>query len=273
MAQSQTVELSYEYLNQARKGLAPHPYAASIAWTRNINAFRTWLERCQLTDKQVLEVGVGSGKLQDAVSGYIGLDIELAFAQYFHAPFVNGSALAMPFADNTFDGAWSIWVLEHISEPEQMLAEMRRVVKPDGSIFLCVAYSVDSWIAQGLHKRAFSELSLRQRLIKTTIPLRQTKAYKSITRLAYRMLDLWRYQRRLGQTSLRYRKLVPNFETYWDYDADACASIDAYSVALYFLSRGDQSLYPAGVVRSLLQQSQPQAFIINKPAVISTGQN
>ena len=266
---SQATDLSYEYLDQARQGLVAHPYAANTAWQRNIVAFRAWLERCQLQDKPVLEVGVGSGKLQDSVQKYVGLDIELAFASYFHAPFVNGSALAMPFADNTFDGAWSIWVLEHIPEPEQMLAELRRVVKPGGSIFLCVAYSVDSWIAQGLHKRPWSDLSWRQRLIKTTIPLRRTKAYKAATRLVVRMIELNRYRRNPGPTVLRYRELVPNFETYWDYDADACASIDSYSLALYFLSRGDQPLYPAGAVRSLFQKSQPQAFIVKKPRLHS----
>ncbi len=261
---SEPIELSYEYLAQARQGLVPDVYSANTAWHRNVTAFRAWLERCQLTDKRVLEVGVGSGKLQDSVQKYVGLDIERTFATHFHNPFVNGSALAMPFADNTFDGAWSIWVLEHIPDPEQMLAELRRVVKPGGSIFLCVAYSVDSWISQGLHKRPFRDVSLRQRLVKTTIPLRQTKAYKAATRLGRRMIELGHYRRNPGPTALRYSKLVPNFETYWDYDADAWVSIDAYSLALYFLSRGDQPLYPAGAVRSLLQQSQPQAFIVQK---------
>lgn len=267
MAQSQTVELSYEYLKQSRDGLIADLYESNTLWQRNISALSAWLDCCNIREDRLLEVGCGSGRLQHMTPHYTGLDLDLKRAAYFHSRFLNASAIEMPFADNTFDGAWSIWVLEHIDKPEHMLAEMRRVVKPGGSVFLCVAYSVDSWISQGLHKRTFSELSLRQRLIKTTIPLRRTKAYKAITRLAYRLLDLWRYERQPGPTALRYRKLVPNFETYWDYDADACASIDAYSVALYFLSRGDQPLYSAGVVRSLLQQSQPQAFIINKMVV------
>lgn len=47
-------------------------------------------------------------------------------------------------------------------------------------------------------------------------------------------------------------------------DADACASLDSFRMALYFLSRGDEPVNGAGPLRSILQRSRPQAYIVYK---------
>ena len=252
------------YLEQAREGSVAHPYEDNQLWLKHVSALQQLISQRGLATGRVLEVGCGRGELQDIVPHYTGLDLDFNRSKYVAKPFICGSAAQMPFDDDTFDAAWSIWVLEHIPDPNLMLQEMRRVVKPGGVIFLCVAYSVASWISQGLHKRPFGELTWRQKLIKLTIPLRSTAIYKVITRLGLRCLQLLGYLLRRRPTGVRYAPLVPNFEIYWDYDADACASIDAYSVALYFLSREDQPVYRSGLIRSLLQKSQPQAYIVRK---------
>lgn len=243
---------------------AEHPYAHNRSWLRIYRALLQWIRMHNLEHGRVLEIGCGTGLLQDLVPNYTGIDIATTSALYMRKPFCVGSAIRLPFDDNTFDGVWSIWVLEHIEEPQQMLDEMRRVVRPGGSIFLSAAYAVDPWIAQGLHKRPFRELTPRQRLTKLTIPLRRSIPYKTAVTLPQRLAELLQYWRNGRPTSLRYRPLQPNFETYWDYDADACVSLDAYSVALYFLSRGDQPCFGEGILRSLLQRSQPQAYIVCK---------
>lgn len=46
--------------------------------------------------------------------------------------FMSGSAYSLPFADNTFDGVICSEVLEHLHEYNDALAEIRRVLKPDG---------------------------------------------------------------------------------------------------------------------------------------------
>jgi SAM-dependent methyltransferase len=155
-------------------------------------------------------------------------------------------------------------VLEHIQYPEKMLDEMRRVVKPDGVLFLCAAYAVDPWISQGIHKRPFHNLNLRQKLVKLTIPIRASIPYKVATTFPRRLLELVVYLLKREPTRLRYRRLQPNYEVYWDFDADACVSLDAYNVALYFISRGDTPSYPRGILRSLLLRSQPQAYVVQK---------
>jgi ubiquinone/menaquinone biosynthesis C-methylase UbiE len=51
------------------------------------------------------------------------------------AGLVRGSGYALPFADATFDGAYVIWVLEHLGEPLQALREIRRVLGPGTALY------------------------------------------------------------------------------------------------------------------------------------------
>jgi len=241
-----------------------HPYAENVTWQRNYTLLRRWLADLDLQNGRVLEVGCGTGLLQDLVSSYVGVDIAASSAQYMHQPFCTCSAIRLPFADNTFDAVWTFWVLEHIQRPQAMLDEIRRVLKPGGAAFVCAAFAVEPWVSQGLHKRAWRDLTRRQQLTKLTIPLRASVPYKIATTLPLRMYDLLQYLWQCQPTTLRYQSLKPNYETYWDYDADACASLDSYSMALYFLSRGDEPYGRAGPVRSLLQRSRPQAYVVHK---------
>lgn len=47
-----------------------------------------------------------------------------------------GDALHMPYADNSFDGAFVCWFLEHVQRPIDILRETRRTLKP-GSVIFC----------------------------------------------------------------------------------------------------------------------------------------
>ena len=49
---------------------------------------------------------------------------------------VEGSALDLPFAPDSFDGVVSVSVLEHLHQPLQALNEIRRVTKEGGRIVL-----------------------------------------------------------------------------------------------------------------------------------------
>lgn len=46
-----------------------------------------------------------------------------------------GDALNLPLADNTFDGAFVCWLLEHVQNPVGILAEARRVLSAGGVIY------------------------------------------------------------------------------------------------------------------------------------------
>ena len=46
-----------------------------------------------------------------------------------------GDALHLPFDENSFDGAFICWLLEHVQEPVEILKQINRVLRPDGVIY------------------------------------------------------------------------------------------------------------------------------------------
>lgn len=96
---------------------------------------------------RVLEVGVGSGlnfPLYDKrVEIVFGIDPSprlLSFARRraaeagVRAEFLQGSASAIPLADDTMDTVVMTWTLCSIPDPLVALREMRRVLKPHGKL-------------------------------------------------------------------------------------------------------------------------------------------
>ncbi len=106
---------------------------------------------------QVLEIGFGDGRTvprviaQAADVRYTGIDISPTMveeASRFNAELVTadrasfalGSAQMMPFDDNTFDRAFSIGVIHFWVDPDVALAEVRRVLSPEGFMLMgCLA--------------------------------------------------------------------------------------------------------------------------------------
>lgn len=110
-------------------------------WHRYLFAAR------HVAGKDVLDAacgeGYGSAWLARHAKSVTGLDIDVptiatARAKYA-APalrFEVGSIAAMPFADASFDCAISFETLEHLVEQDAMLAELRRVLRPDGLLII-----------------------------------------------------------------------------------------------------------------------------------------
>ena len=96
---------------------------------------------------RILEVGVGSGLnfafYSERAEIVFGIDPSpgmLAIARRrarevgIRAELLQGSASAIPFADNMFDTVVITWTLCSIPEPLTALREMRRVLKPEGKL-------------------------------------------------------------------------------------------------------------------------------------------
>lgn len=119
---------------------------------------------------RILEVGVGTGLSfddYDASTEITGIDLcepmldkaraKMATGRY---PWVKDvrqmDAHAMEFADATFDCVVAQFVITLVANPEQVLSECHRVVKPGGRIILVnhlysevgVAAAVERWAAQ-----------------------------------------------------------------------------------------------------------------------------
>lgn len=120
--------------------------------------------------RRILEVGVGTGLSfddYDARNDVTGIDISAPMLDKARAkmasgryPYVTGvhqmDAHQMTFADGSFDCVVAQFVITLVENPEQVLSECRRVVKPGGRIILVnhlysevgAAAAIERWVAQ-----------------------------------------------------------------------------------------------------------------------------
>jgi ubiquinone/menaquinone biosynthesis C-methylase UbiE len=97
-------------------------------------------------DERVLDAGTGAGTLALAlaplVGEVVGVDLvpELLDAARRDAPanarFVEGDVTRLPFESFSFDLACSRRTLHHVNRPELALAELARVARPGGRLFV-----------------------------------------------------------------------------------------------------------------------------------------
>ena len=88
--------------------------------------------------------GYGSAMLAQVAASVEGVDIspqaiEHARERYGYLPNVEfrvADCTALPFGDQEFDRVVSFETLEHLAEHDSLLAEFRRVLKPDGCLIL-----------------------------------------------------------------------------------------------------------------------------------------
>jgi len=100
---------------------------------------------------RVLEIGCGTGaNLRDGRSLWatgVGIDVDMrALAFCRDLPVVRADALApLPFAGRSFDAVVMLDVLEHIAEPDRLVAEIDRILSPDGVVLVMVPAGPELW--------------------------------------------------------------------------------------------------------------------------------
>jgi SAM-dependent methyltransferase len=224
-----------------------------------VGSVKDFVAEYELQNAHVLDVGAGTGYLQDVVENYVGLDISPTAARYFHKPFVNASATAMPLPDSDFDLVWSVWVLEHVPGPEQALAEMRRVVKDNGILFLVPAWETSPYQADGYPVRPFSDFNFAGKLTWLSMFVREYAPFYAAVETTQRVA--LRARAGLGPTRFHYRPLNANYDHYWMADSDAVNSLDRFEMSLWFTSRGDECL---NCERRLWDRSGPLIIRVHK---------
>ncbi len=229
----------------------------------NIRAFVKYFG---LQDKKVLDIGAGRGYLQDEVKDYTGLDISPTAKRFFHKRFVHGSATLMPLKENEFDAVWTIWVFEHVPNPQAALSEMRRVTKDGGVLFLAPQWDCTPWAAEGYPVRPFSDFGWSGKIVKASIPIQS--AFWCLSRPFIRLALYARWKATAGPTRLHYRRLTPNYTRYWMADSDAVNRLDQYETALWFLSRGDECLNCKGSLHGLMMEDEPLLIRVRKAGVV-----
>jgi len=107
-------------------------------------------------DALVLDIGAGSGSrnpydIRGRVRRVIGVDVDRRVGgNGLLDQGVIGDITHLPFAAETFDVAFSIYVLEHIQEPARFVDELHRILKPGGCF---LALTPNRWHYVGMIAR------------------------------------------------------------------------------------------------------------------------
>ena len=92
-----------------------------------------------LNKKKILDVGCDCGflirELAKVCKSAVGTDIRNTGLGCGYI-FIQANCHDLPFEDKSFDLVMSLGVLEHVSDYKKAITEMKRVLKPDGYLFL-----------------------------------------------------------------------------------------------------------------------------------------
>ncbi|MEK6285233.1 MAG: class I SAM-dependent methyltransferase [Acidobacteriota bacterium] len=199
----------------------------------------------------VLEIGSGRGAFRNIARDYVALDLSLSALRRNLAGHVGLCATAdlIPLASASCRFVFSVQTLEHIPSTDRAFEEIDRVLAPGGVAYLAPAWHCRPWVADGIPVRSYRELAWKQRVVKMSIPIRNSVVFRGVASLPWRV---WRRLTQAGAGPLRFARIRPNYEHFWMSDSDACASIDSHEAILFFERRGYEILNPRGGVASRL---------------------
>lgn len=107
-----------------------------------------------LTGEEILDLAAGTGTstqpfylagANPTACDFSAGMIEVGRKQFPHLNFVQGDAMKLPFADNSFDATTISFGLRNVQDPATALAEMARVTRPGGRLVVC-EFSHPTWL-------------------------------------------------------------------------------------------------------------------------------
>jgi len=128
-----------------------------------------------IKNKTVLDVGCGDGALTylfcKKQANVVGADVEelgLKFAKEFlsshgyHPQLILTSAYNIPLEDNSVDCVVASDVIEHVQEPDRLLEEAKRILKPGGKIVISTPYKLTEKSADKFHVKEYYPAEIKR---------------------------------------------------------------------------------------------------------------
>jgi SAM-dependent methyltransferase len=206
---------------------------------------------------RVLDVGCGNGSLAFSlpevanVGAVTGIDLTPGFVEFARKrnidpriSFQSADARILPFEDNSFDRAFSMLVLQFIPDAPRAVAEMRRVVRPGGTVTAAVW---DSFSGMP-HIRIMWDTAA------TLDPAVERPLLRPLSAPG-EMATVWRELGFLDveETSLLIRMEFSCFEDYWSPFATGEGPQGQFVVSL------------SEAARATLQEHMRRAYVANQP--------
>ncbi|AJC72515.1 ubiquinone biosynthesis protein UbiE [Thermococcus guaymasensis DSM 11113] len=135
-----------------------------------VDRVEKWLVFSMLKTKsgRALDLGCGTGnytlELKKRGFDVIGLDASeemLKIARMKGLNCIKGDAYNLPFPDESFDLVLSVTMFEFIHEPEKVIAEIHRVLKPGGEVLIGTMNGRSLWFIFKRLKSIFVETAYR----------------------------------------------------------------------------------------------------------------
>jgi SAM-dependent methyltransferase len=121
-------------------------------------AYRTLAARAMRGRHDILELGAGSGSLLGEMNAPVMVAADLSVPMLTARPAAPGvirvaaDAMMLPFAAATFDGAYSVNMLEHVPRPRAVVDEAARVLRPAGTLMLITPNGGVAWLLELLER-------------------------------------------------------------------------------------------------------------------------
>jgi SAM-dependent methyltransferase len=189
---------------------------------RHVAAYR--LSAPLLSDQRVLDLGCGIGHSyrELAPRETVGVDLESRVLAGQARETYAADMRSLPFESRSFASVLSVHSLEHVPDPELVLAEVVRILKPGGrAVFVTpnrLTFGRPDEIIDPYHFVEYDPSELRRLCLRffgavDVLGLFGSERYQALVDTERRELD-----RLLALDPLRLRRLVPRTARQWLYD-------------------------------------------------------
>lgn len=200
-------------------------------------------------DEEAVVVELGGSKHQRRsgfpfkfFKNYLPLDISLssmvAYSELYDRPSIACDAHSLPFKDASVDAVFTHTFLEHPKNPDQVVKEIDRILKPGGVVIHADAWNCRWWQRYGIYKvKKWTDLNAREKIHYMTAAVSEFRFFR-IPVILFRRL--WRhvFVSRKSPIDLHFKALKPNYELKIYSDEDAAGSIDPIDLVHFYESRG-----------------------------------